>query len=434
MCSNRQLMSSPTASAAKSTGHDAATSAHPCIGAAAEFFAGIGLVRAALESSGWAVKYANDISPMKREMYHHNYCDTSFDARDIRHVRGKEVPYVDLATASFPCIDLSLAGNHAGLDGAHSGLFWEFLRVIQEMSARRPPLLLIENVPSFVTSKGGSDLNSAISRLNDLGYKCDLVITDARWYVPQSRRRLFIICWQGIEPCNVATEFDSHLRPPALLDFIKQNENSQIVPLLGPPPPNARPQLASIVQRISVDSERWWNEDRYGCFVHSLSPHNQARFERMKDKGSTAWATAYRRTRNGKSAWEIREDAIAGCLRTASGGSSKQALVEASGGLVRVRWMTPLEYARLQGAGNYQVPATISENQALFGFGDAVCVPAVEWVIANFINPLAVQLGQSLTDEAGLNQSRVSREPKAMSNAIESQNGSAFATASENQN
>ena len=45
---------------------------------------------------------------------------------------------------------------------------------------------------------------------------------------------------------------------------------------------------------------------------------------------------------------------------------------------LRMRWMTPREYARLQGAGDFVLP----ENtiQALFGFGDAVCVPAIAWI------------------------------------------------------
>ena len=51
-----------------------------------------------------------------------------------------------------------------------------------------------------------------------------------------------------------------------------------------------------------------------------------------------------------------------------------------------MRWMTPREYARLQGAPDYTLP----ENtiQALFGFGDAVCVPAIEWIDRNMLTPV----------------------------------------------
>jgi DNA (cytosine-5)-methyltransferase 1 len=49
--------------------------------------------------------------------------------------------------------------------------------------------------------------------------------------------------------------------------------------------------------------------------------------------------------------------------------------------------MTPLEYARLMGAGEYNL-AGARNNQALFGFGDAVAVPAVEWLGLNYLLPL----------------------------------------------
>lgn len=50
--------------------------------------------------------------------------------------------------------------------------------------------------------------------------------------------------------------------------------------------------------------------------------------------------------------------------------------------------MTPREYARLQGATDYDIPASATSNQALFAFGDAVCVPAVEWLASEYLRPL----------------------------------------------
>jgi DNA (cytosine-5)-methyltransferase 1 len=85
--------------------------------------------------------------------------------------------------------------------------------------------------------------------------------------------------------------------------------------------------------------------------------------------------------------WEIRPDDVAGCLRTARGGSSKQAVVQAGHGQVRVRWMTPREYARLMGAPEYRLDG-LRRNQALFGFGDAVCVPVVTWLASHYLMPL----------------------------------------------
>lgn len=159
----------------------------------AEFFAGIGLVRAALEAEGARVVWANDIDPIKRTMYVDNFGDHDFVLDDVANVRGNDIPDIDLATASFPCTDLSLAGNRAGLEGRESGTLWQFTRILGEMGARRPPLVMLENVPGLITSHGGADMEGLISRLNDLGYACHVFVADASWFVPQSRQRVFVI-------------------------------------------------------------------------------------------------------------------------------------------------------------------------------------------------------------------------------------------------
>ena len=84
--------------------------------------------------------------------------------------------------------------------------------------------------------------------------------------------------------------------------------------------------------------------------------------------------TAFRRVRRDGQRTEVRFDGLAGCLRTPRGGSGKQIVVAAGAGRLRMRWMSPREYARLQGAPDF--PLIGGRNQQLFGFGDAVCVPA----------------------------------------------------------
>ena len=83
---------------------------------------------------------------------------------------------------------------------------------------------------------------------------------------------------------------------------------------------------------------------------------------------------------------EVRVDGIAGCLRTARGGSSRQFVLQMGEGMVRARHMTAAEYARLQGAGDFRI--RVPDTQAIFGFGDAVCVPAVQWVDRQVLTPL----------------------------------------------
>src|SRR5947209_19472945 len=97
----------------------------------AEFFAGIGLMRIGLERAGWQIKFANDIDVDKWEMYRDNFGDTGeFVSGDVHDLEAGDVPTVGLATASFPCNDLSLAGARQGLAGAQSSAFWGFMEVM----------------------------------------------------------------------------------------------------------------------------------------------------------------------------------------------------------------------------------------------------------------------------------------------------------------
>ena len=89
-------------------------------------------------------------------------------------------------------------------------------------------------------------------------------------------------------------------------------------------------------------------------------------------------ATMFRRRRHGRTVGEVRGDCIAGCLRTPQGGSSVQFLVDCRTGKPRIRPLTGREYARLQGATNF--PIRVGDRQAQMGFGDAVCVPALQWL------------------------------------------------------
>lgn len=359
---------------------------------AAEFFAGIGLVRLALEQAGFAVVWANDHDTAKRDLYVANFDSGEFVLADIRTVHGDDVPSVSIATASFPCTDLSLAGNRAGLAGRESSMFWEFSRVLDEMGDRRPPVCLLENVPSLATSNGGEDLRAAVEELNRLGYTCDLFVVDARRFVPQSRRRLFIVgSMETLADC--ADWQPTELRPPWITAFVAAHPelSMQAIPLRLPIA--AAPVLADIVELLPDRDPRWWGADRVEAFVSSLSKTQTHRLDVMMGSRQRVWATAYRRTRKGHAVWEIRGDGISGCLRTARGGSSRQALVEAEREAVRLRWMTPREYARLQGAPDYDLD-NARTNQALFGFGDAVCVPVVRWIARSYLRPLLDLVGE----------------------------------------
>lgn len=371
-----------------------------------EFFAGIGLARMGLEQSGFRVVWSNDYEAGKKALYDAHYRDTdrgnehSFVLGDIHKVDAATVPRdVSLAWASSPCTDLSLAGGRGGINSGESSAFWGFVRLLNEMQDDRPPVIVLENVVGLATSHGGDDLAAAIRAFNGLGYSVDVLALDARRFVPQSRPRLFLVGAQN--PPIESDVAPSDLRPEWLQGVHNDPTLRTHRTSLPQPPASLTSGLGDYIEAMSPNDERWWDTTRTEAFVRSLSPIQSERISALRRESGVKYRTAYRRTRNGVAVWEVRPDDISGCLRTARGGSSKQAVVRIGNKRLQVRWMTPLEYARLMGAGAYDLSGART-NQALFGFGDAVAVPAVEWLGKHYLMPLVRGLVHNGTQNQSL--------------------------------
>lgn len=363
----------------------------------AEFFAGIGLMRLGLERQGWRVTFANDIDARKHAMYAAHFggdTTTHFALGDVHTLSVEATPSVTLATASFPCNDLSLAGGREGLAGKHSSAFWGFIRVLTELGARRPPLVLLENVPGFLTAHDGQDFTRALAALDELGYTVDVFQLDAARFTPQSRRRVFVIGAQASLASDATPETAplaaSETRPQALVDAIAANGGVRwcIRPL--PTPPLRDYALTDILEDLADDAAAWWSPERASYLLGQMSPRHRALAERMIAAPVITYGTVFRRMRQGRSMAELRVDGVAGCLRTPRGGSGRQILFKAGCGRYQVRLLTAREAARLMGAGEFTISGSL--NDALFGFGDAVCADAIEWIATYYLNPLVNEL------------------------------------------
>jgi DNA (cytosine-5)-methyltransferase 1 len=363
-----------------------------------EFFAGIGLTNLGLSAHGWTCVYANDIEPKKKVMY-----EDQFGRADYYHVEDvwetdeiiARIPTrrVDLATASFPCVDLSLAGNLKGFAGNDSGAFYGFLKVLKQLRKRRrvPRAVLVENVMGFLSSHGGKFFRLALRMLSELGYYIDAFTVDAKHFTPQSRPRMFIVGFQReLLPRQPGRSWkleepESVLRPMKLLNALQGSElKTGWVPLRLPELPAENRTLHKVIDTDTAQD--WWDEKRLMKHLDEMHSYHRERIERLKRASNYTVGTIYRRVRGGSSKSEIRTDGLAGCLRTPRGGSSKQIVFVVGRGKVRMRWMTPREYARLQGCPNF--PINVERNEALFGFGDAVCVPVIDWIAQNVLSQL----------------------------------------------
>lgn len=351
---------------------------------ALEFFSGIGLARAGMGAASVETIWANDIDATKCALYEAQWGSGDLHCMNVFDVDPDEVPAADIAWASSPCTDLSLAGKREGLiEGRESSAFFGFVNVIEGMGARKPSALVLENVCGLASSHDGNDFRMVVEAFNDLGYSVDAFELNARRWLPQSRPRMFVV---GLLHPIDGGRLDASVRPDKLA-WIHSDDSlvTHVTPL--PEAPELLSQgFTALVEKLPDDDPRWWDRQRVESFVSSLSPRQHDRLETLKAARTIAARTAYRRTRGGRPVWELREDDIAGCLRTARGGSSKQAVAFLGKGTLRVRWMTGREYAALQGAARFNLDG-FRESQIQYAFGDAVAVPAVAWLMKHAVVP-----------------------------------------------
>ena len=122
-----------------------------------------------------------------------------------------------------------------------------------------------------------------------------------------------------------------------------------------------------------------------------MNPRHMAKLNAAKTAGKRMVGGVYKRTRTERGVKacraEVRFDDTAGCLRTPSGGSSRQSIIVVDGDRVRSRLLSPREAARLMGLPEtYTLP--VKYNDAYHLAGDGVAVPVVRHLAAHILEPV----------------------------------------------
>jgi DNA (cytosine-5)-methyltransferase 1 len=367
-----------------------------------EFFAGGGMARLGL-GRGWTCSFANDFDAAKAEVYRSNFGGEHLVQGDVWALEPSALPgRADLAWASSPCQDFSLAGGRAGLKGGRSGAFFGFWRLIEALAAegRAPRAVVIENVTGLLTSHAGADFTALCAALAAQGYWFGALEIDAAAFLPQSRPRLFVIAVREPAPATLAGAGAFHTRAVrAAHDRLPAQLKERWLWWRAPEPPLRNLDLAALLEPDAAVA--WHRPEQTGRLIELMSPAHRARLDALRS-GPRRVAAVFRRMRTEKGRKvqraEIRIDGLSGCLRTPRGGSSRQAILVVEGDEIRSRLLTGREAARLMGLpDDYRLPK--AQTSALHVCGDGVAVPAVGWLTQHLLQPLLSGAPASLAAE-----------------------------------
>ena len=361
------------------------------------------MARAGL-GANWDCAFANDFDPMKADVYRANWGAEDFVLGDVNAIGTDQlIGQADLVWASFPCQDLSLAGNAVGLgtvaDQTRSGAFWAFWRLMEALvvAGRQPAVIVLENVYGALTANDGRDFAAICRSLALGGYRFSAVVIDAVHFVPQSRPRVFIVALRhDMEvPAHLladgpTTEWHPKVMGNAI-DRLSEMDREQWFWIAPRQPKSDRKPFSSIIE-AEPTGVAWHTGAETEKLIAMMSDVNRARLSAMQNTGLRSVGTIYKRTRVDSKGCrrqraELRDDEVAGCLRTPGGGSSRQIVVVVDGPVVRTRLLSPREAARLMGLPDtYKLPPRY--NDAYHVAGDGVVVPVVRYLAEAVIEPI----------------------------------------------
>lgn len=164
-----------------------------------DLFAGAGGLSLGFEQAGFHSLAANDFDAPSATTFQANFRDTPFLLRPIENVPGKELialagisaGSLDVLLGGPPCQAFSVYNHQRGFHDSRSGLFREYLRIVEEV---QPRVIVMENVTGMLSLDSGRAIDEMHRTLGQLGYSVEHRILRAEEYgVPQERRRIFFI-------------------------------------------------------------------------------------------------------------------------------------------------------------------------------------------------------------------------------------------------
>ena len=167
--------------------------------AVAGLFAGIGGFEHAFAQTGFETNLLVEIDPAARAVLKARFPDIKIrsDVGDLSVIPSDTT----IVTAGFPCQNLSMAGDKAGLSGSKSGVVEKLFDLIADSNG---PAVLIENVYFMLQLDSGKAMDRLVSRFESLGYKWAYRVVDTMGFgLPQRRRRVYLLASRDTDPRQI---------------------------------------------------------------------------------------------------------------------------------------------------------------------------------------------------------------------------------------
>jgi DNA-cytosine methyltransferase len=193
-------------------------------------FSGCGGFDLGLERSGFKTVFQCEIDKYAKGVLLKNWPNVpKWD--DVRTLSAKEIlkheSKIDIVAWGSPCQDMSVSGNRAGLGGDKSSLFYEGIRIINELreetNGRYPRISIWENVAGALISNSGLDFKSVVCEMAKSGSSVqEYAVLDASLFgVPQVRNRVFLV---SVFDSDIARNCPETILP---LDEIYERNNTK---------------------------------------------------------------------------------------------------------------------------------------------------------------------------------------------------------------
>ena len=204
-------------------------------------FSGVGGIELGFQKAGFDIAWANEIDPKACVTYKLNHKHKLYE-EDIHLLKGRDLEPVDVITGGFPCQAFSVAGYRKGFDDDRGNLFFEIMRLVEELE-KKPAVLFLENVKNFSGHDGGKTLSKVANIIQeDYGYSFFWKVLNTCDFtkLPQNRERTFMIAfrdevnWRSKPKNTMSAKFDKNFPPKKISSpnpikgYIETNEIDEV--------------------------------------------------------------------------------------------------------------------------------------------------------------------------------------------------------------